>query len=285
MGKKENRIYLHAIIRRYAKGVILDEFCSVCGHSRKYAIRILNHPPSAASKRHIGRKPIYRSNEFLTALKRIWFASDQMCSKKLVSAIKLWLPFYGKTFEPLTPGTRKLLLTISAASIDRALQPVRVKLRKGRCMTRPGTLLRNQIPIRTHHWDVTQPGFVEADTVAHCGNSIAGEFVWSLTFTDILTTWTENRATWGKGSIGVLNQIKDIENHIPFTLKGFNCDNVLSFSTTICCATSQTGQRLFLSLAHGHTKRMIMLMSNRKTGHMYDNCWAMTGSINLSWFQ
>jgi len=91
-------------------------------------------------------------------------------------------------------------------------------------MTRPGTLLRNQIPIRTHHWDVTQPGFVEADTVAHCGNSIAGEFVWSLTFTDILTAWTENRATWGKGSVGVLDRIKDIENHIPFSLKRFNCD-------------------------------------------------------------
>lgn len=154
--------------------------------------------------------PVYRGDEFLTALKRIWFASNQICSKKLVSAIKLWLPFYGKTFEPLTPGTRKLLLHISAASIERVLKPVRVKLHKGRCMTRPGTLLRNQIPIRTHHWDVTQPGFVEADTVAHCGNSIAGEFFWQLRFTD---------------------------------------------------------------------------MSNRKTGHMYDNCLAIIDSINLNWFQ
>jgi len=235
MGKKENRIYLHAIVRRYrrasrtAKGAILNEFCSVCGYNRKYAVRILNHPPSAPLKRHVGRKPVYRYDEFLIALKRIWFACDQMCSKKLVAAIKLWLPFYGKTFEPLTPETRRLLLTISAASIDRVLQPTRVRLHKGRCTTRPGTLLRNQIPIRTQHWDITQPGFVEADTVAHCGNSIAGEFVWSLTFTDILTTWTENRATWGKGSTGVLDRIKDIEQHIPFTLKGFNCDNGSEF--------------------------------------------------------
>jgi len=93
MGKKENRIYLQAIVRRYrranraAKGVILDEFCSVCGYNRKYAVRILNHPPSSSSKKHIGRKPVYRGYEFLIALKRIWFASDQMCSKKLVSAI------------------------------------------------------------------------------------------------------------------------------------------------------------------------------------------------------
>jgi hypothetical protein len=235
MGKKERRIYLQAIVRRYrratraGKGVILDEFCSVCGYNRKYAVRILNHPPTASSKGHAGRKPFYRGDEFLTALKLIWFASDQMCSKKLVAAIALWLPFYKARYKPLSPETRRKLLTISASSIDRALQPVRVKLNKGRCTTRPGTLLRNQIPIRTHHWDVTQPGFVEADTVAHCGNSIAGEYVWSLTFTDILTTWTENRATWGKGSIGVLDQIKDIENHIPFTLKGFNCDNGTEF--------------------------------------------------------
>ncbi len=235
MGKKENRVYLQAIARRYrrasrtAKGAILDEFCSVCGYNRKYAIRILNHQPSSPSNEHPGRSPVYRDDEFLTALKRIWFASDQMCSKKLVGAIRLWLPFYGNTYEPLTPATRKKLLTISSASIDRALQPTRVKLHKGRCMTRPGTLLRNQIPIKTHHWDVTQPGFVEADTVAHCGNSIAGDFVWSLTLTDILTTWTENRATWGKGSIGVLDQIKDIETYIPFALQGFNCDNGSEF--------------------------------------------------------
>jgi len=235
MGKKENRIYLHAIVRRYrqasraAKGVILSEFCSVCGYNRKYAVRILNHPPSTSSKRHVGRKPVYHYEEFLMALKRIWFACDQMCSKKLVVAIKLRLPFYDKMFEPLTLETRKKLLTISAASIDRVLQPVRVNLNRGRCTTRPGTLLRNQIPIRAQHWDITQPGFVEADTVAHCGNSITGEFVWSLTFTDILTTWTENRATWGKSSIGVLDRIKDIEDHIPFTLKGFNCDNGSEF--------------------------------------------------------
>jgi len=235
MGKKEKHIYLEAILRRYrrasrpAKGVILDEFCSVCGYNRKYAIRILNHPPSPSSESHVGRRPVYRDDAFLTALKRIWFASDQMCSKRLVEVIPLWLPFYDLQYEPLAPEIRNRLLTISASSIDRALCPTRVKQSKGRCTTRPGTLLRNQIPIRTHHWDVTKPGFVEADTVAHCGNNIAGEYVWSLTFTDILTTWTENRATWGKGSIGVLDQIKDIEKKIPFELKGFHCDSGTEF--------------------------------------------------------
>jgi hypothetical protein len=234
MSKKEKQAYLAAICRRYrratrkAKGMILDEFCEICGYNRKYAIRILNHRPTPSQARHIGRKPVYRDDEFIAALKRIWFASDQMCSKRLVEVIGLWLPYYQTHYGKLTADTRKHLLTISPASIDRVLHAVRVK-QKGRCTTRPGTLLRNQIPIRTHHWDVTQPGFVEADTVAHCGNSLAGEFVWSLTFTDILTTWTENRAIWGKGSIGVLDQIRNIEAHTPFALKGFHCDNGTEF--------------------------------------------------------
>jgi len=172
MGKKEKRAYLAAIHRRYrradrkAKGAILDEFCEVCGYNRKYAIRILNHQPPPSASKHVGRKPIYRDDELIVALKRIWFASDQMCSKRLVEVIGQWLPYYQTHYGKLSADTRKHLLTISPASIDRALHSVRVK-QKGRCTTRPSTLLRNQIPIRTHYWDVTQPGFVEADTVAH----------------------------------------------------------------------------------------------------------------------
>ena len=109
------------------------------------------------------------------------------------------------------------MLAISARSIDRLLKPVRAQsVRHGLCGTKPGTLLKNQICIRTEHWDVTQPGFVEADTVAHCGNSLAGDFVWSLTMTDIFSGWTENRATWNKGALGVMAQIKDIESMLPF---------------------------------------------------------------------
>jgi hypothetical protein len=130
----------------------------------------------------------------------------------------------------LTPETQHRLLSVSAATIDRLLKPVRVVHgRKGLSGTRPGTLLKNQIPIRTHFWDVSQPGFMEADTVAHCGNSLAGSFIWSLTMTDIHTTWTENRATWDKGAQGVLVQIQDIEDGLPFALQGFDCDNGSEF--------------------------------------------------------
>ncbi len=107
-----------------------------------------------------------------------------MCSKKLKGAIPLWLPFYGAEFEPLEEELKEKLLCVSSATIDRRLKPLRALHKKGRCTTRPGSLLKNQIPIKTEHWDVSRPGFFEADTVAHCGNSMAGDFVFSLTFTD-----------------------------------------------------------------------------------------------------
>lgn len=236
MGKNERQAYLKAIRLRYrrtgkkAKAAILDEFCAVCGYHRKYAIRLLNRRGKPDKPRQPGRKPVYPSKELLIALKRLWFATDQMCSKKLKAAIPLWLPFYETAYEVLAPEITDKLLSISAATIDRVLKPIRVKHGgKGLGGTKPGSLLKNQIPIRTHHWDITQPGFMEADTVAHCGNSLAGDFIWSLTMTDIHTTWTENRATWGKGATGVLEQIKDIEARLPFTLKGFDCDNGSEF--------------------------------------------------------
>lgn len=214
---------------REEKGLILREFCAVCKYHRKYAIRLLNQRKRGPTKRP-GRKPLYHSPEFLGALKRIWLATDQMCSKKLVAAIPLWLPFYEGAYGKLSARTTDQLLSISAATIDRLLAKTRAKTRlKGRCATKPGSLLRNQIPIRTHNWDISQPGFMEADTVAHCGNSLAGDFIWSLTLTDIHTGWTDARATWNNGATGVIEQIKNIETDLPFELKGFDCDNGSEF--------------------------------------------------------
>jgi len=236
MGKHERQTYLKAIRLRYrrsnktAKAAILDEFCAVCGYHRKYAIRLLGQRGKPKQRRRPGCQAVYHSPELIKALKRIWFATDQMCSKKLKAAIPLWLPFYETAFAPLSLETQQLLLAISAPTIDRVLKPIRLKQgTKGIGGTKPGSLLKNQIPIRTHHWDVTQPGFMEADTVAHCGNSLAGDFAWSLTLTDIDTTWTEIRAVWNKGATGVLQQIKAIENHLPFPLRGFDCDNGSEF--------------------------------------------------------
>lgn len=234
MGKHERRVYLEAIRKRYwrvgraDKGKILDEFCSVCGYQRKYAIRLLSGKPGKSAGRP-GRPSQYNQPALLTVLRKLWLATDQMCSKRLVVALPLWLPHYERRFGVLDEPTRAKLIGISPASIDRLLKPMRAQHTKRLCGTKPGTLLKHQIPIRTTHWDITLPGFMEADTVAHCGNSLAGDFIWSLTLSDILTGWTECRATWNKGSAGVVDQIKAIEQALPFGLRGFDCDNGSEF--------------------------------------------------------
>ena len=235
MGGDSRREYLRAIRQRYCeatkeeKGLILKEFCEVCKYHRKHAIRLLNQRERRSIKRP-GRKPIYHSAEFMKALGRIWLATDQMCSKKLIVAIPIWLPFYEGTYEKLSAETTDQLLSVSAATIDRLLAKTRAKIRtRGLGGTKPGRLLRNQIPIRTHSWDISQPGFMEADTVAHCGNSLAGNFIWNLTLTDIHTGWTEARATWNNGATGVIREVKNIEVGLPFELKGFDCDNGSEF--------------------------------------------------------
>jgi hypothetical protein len=106
------------------------------------------------------------------------------------------------------------------------LGPSRSKYKgKGRSCTKPGTLLKKHIPIKTNQWDEKRPGFIEADTVAHCGTSLQGEHVWTLDCVDIATGWTEQRAVFGKGQSGVLDQIKDVERSLPFRLLGFDSDN------------------------------------------------------------
>ena len=140
--------------------------------------------------------------------------------------MSLWLPSYAKEFGALPLDVIKALLKISPSTIDRILKPLRAKYRgRGRSTTKPGTLLRKQIPIKTNQWDETRPGFLESDTVAHCGESSLGQFANTVNFVDIATTWTEQRAVWGKGEAGVLKQIEDTENSLPFPLLGFDCDN------------------------------------------------------------
>lgn len=238
MSPQSKKAYLEAIRLRYRrakkhlKSKILDEFCLVCSYHRKHAIRQLNRPYRRAKPKikNRGCKPKYNPDRILKPLSRIWLGTDQMCSKKLKAAIPLWLPFYEEEYETLETDVKLQLLAISAPTIDRMLKSVKVKYkRKGLSGTKPGKLLKNQIPIRTGTWDINQPGFCEADTVAHCGDSIAGEFIWSLTLTDIKTGWTENRATWNKGSDCVVKQIKNIEEKLPFPLLGFDCDNGSEF--------------------------------------------------------
>lgn len=235
MGLAEKKAYLQAIQKRYKKAkrkqkaAILDEFCAVCGYNRKYAIRALQKRRKRP-KQKPGRKPRYLANELLPHLKAIWFSTDQMCSKNFAVALKEWLPHYEAETNLLPDILKGQLLSLSPSTIDRLLKPIRVEYsHKGLSGTKPGRLLKNQIPIKTDHWDVTKPGFLEADTVAHCGNSLSGDFVWSITLTDIYSGWTEVRATWNKGSAGVIEQITGVEGVLPFEILGFDCDNGSEF--------------------------------------------------------
>lgn len=224
------REYLEKIRPRYAragrehKRRILDEFCEVCGYHRKHAIRLLRWD-RPERKRRPGRPSQYGLAE-RKVLERIWLVANRPCSLRFKAMLPVWLPHYEMEFGPLTPSLRGRLLAVSSRTLDRLMQPVRrVHGTRGRCGTRPGSLLRHQIPIKTEHADVHKPGVMEADTVAHCGNSLDGDFIWSVTLTDIFSGWTENRAVWNKGYDGVRLAIADIEQRLPFVLTGFHSDN------------------------------------------------------------
>lgn len=236
MGKNERKAYLEAIRGRYRKASradktrILDEFCAVCGYHRKYALRCLNRPQQRRRPRRPGRPSRYAEPAVLQPLRALWLATDQLASKRLRAAIPLWLPHYEAAKGALANEVRCKLLQMSAATIDRLLRPLRARLGpRGLSGTKPGTLLKSQIPLQGNAWDISQPGFMEADTVAHCGNSLAGDFAWSLTVTDLCSGWTECRAVWNKGATGVLSQIQAITAALPFSLRGFDCDNGSEF--------------------------------------------------------
>ncbi len=214
---------------RDGKTRMLDELCEDYGYERKYAIKLLRGTvPPSCGRVHPGPEPHYTLIEPI--VRAIWLAAEQPCGKRLAPALSLWLPHYQRHHGPLSARQREALRQISPASLDRLLAPARAQYPlRGRCGTKPGSLLKTQIPIRTGTWDVTCPGYLEADSVAHCGASLAGDFIWSLTYTDIASQWTEGRAVWNKGAAGVLEATRTVEAELPFALRGFDCDNGSEF--------------------------------------------------------
>ena len=234
MSPQSKKEYFEVLYKRYKeasrkeKTVIIDECCAVCGYHRKHAIRRLKgykrFTKPKAKKR--GKPSIYNQEAIIRPLKQIWLSANLPCSKRLKAILPIWLPKYNESFGQLAEDITRALLTISPASIDRILKPVRIKYSKrGKSTTKPGTLLRKQIPINTNQWEEWRPGYLEADTVAHCGDSVMGMFTYTVNFTDIATGWTEQRAVWGKGERGVLAQIDYVEKMLPFPLLGFDSDN------------------------------------------------------------
>ena len=215
--------------RRKGKSAMLDEVCEDYGYERKYAIKLLrNSRPTAPPRPRPGPEPRYALIEPI--VRQMWLAAEQPCGKRLVPILAQWLPYYERRFGRVSYRQRQRLSEVSAATLDRLLAPARAQAPgRGRCGTKPGSLLKAEIPIRTGTWDLTQPGYLEADSVAHCGASLAGDFIWSLTYTDIFSGWTEGRAVWNKGAAGVLAATRDVEAGLPFALRGFDCDNGSEF--------------------------------------------------------
>lgn len=151
--------------------------------------------------------------------------TDQMCSRLLKGAIPHWLPAVESKHGAFDSESREKLLKVSARTIERLLCLHNIKFPKPKTGTKPGTINRTEIPIRQGIWEEERSGFMESDTVSHGGESMSGQFVWSLTMTDIASHWTENRAVWHKAAQGVVDAVKDIEKAIPFDLLGFDCDN------------------------------------------------------------
>ena len=235
MSPRSKKEYMETIWLRYKrtktraeKSALITELCITCNWHRKHAIRTLNN-----FKRFIKPKPkkrgspsVYNKSSIIEPLKRIWLKANLPCSKRLKSIIPLWMPYYPEEYGSLSLETIKALRKISPSSIDRLLKPSRIKYGgRGRSTTKPGTLLRKHIPIKTNQWDEFRPGFLEADTVAHCGDTTEGIYVNTIDFVDIATCWTEQRAVWGKGERGVLKQIDKVEDDLPFPILGFDADN------------------------------------------------------------
>lgn len=228
--KRESLARIHGRYRRAGrphKKLILDEFCVTCGYHRKAALRLLNRPLSTGPPRRAGPKLTYDPVAVVPVLKAVWLASDQLCSKLLKSALPEWLEHYERRQAPLPEALKEKILAVSPAQIDRLLRPERVQHPKqGLSTTRPGTLpLRRQVPTRSGPPDTTRLGSVEADTVAHCDDSTEGDYVNSLTFTELYSGWTEDRAVWNKSADAVLVQVKELETQVPYAMRGFHTDN------------------------------------------------------------
>jgi hypothetical protein len=231
--KREILAHIHGRYQRAGrphKSRILSEFCATCGYHPKSALRLLNNPLRTARPKRSGPKVLYEPAKVLPVLKAIWLASDQLCGKLLKAALPEWLDYYKRRGAPLGEALKKRLLKISPAQIDRLLSSSRVKHpKKGLCTTRPGTILRHEVPTRGGPPDTTRPGSVEADTVAHCDDSTEGDYVNSLTFTELYSGWTENRAVWNKSADSVLVALKALEKVVPYAMKNFHTDNGTEF--------------------------------------------------------
>lgn len=223
--------YLKA--NKFEKQKILDEFTSATGYHRKHAIRVLKNQVQVQN--HLKRKTktyktIYRG-EAVKVLEQIWEIYGRICSKRLQPFLPEAIKVLERCHEiELSKDDKELLLKISSASIDRCLRPVRIKLPHGLSTTKPGSLLKNLIPVRTFtEWDEERPGFMEIDLVAHCGNTTEGQYLNTLTCTDISTGWTDVTGLLYRSQETVSKALHLMRQRLPFALLGIDSDNGSEF--------------------------------------------------------
>jgi hypothetical protein len=237
VGPQANREYLAHMRGRYeradraTKKRLLDEVCAMTGYHRKAVIRLLRRPETPRRRRRRGR-PVRYGPDVVTALRAIWTAAGYPWSVRLKALLPIWLP-WARRHVARAPEVEEKLRTMSPRQMDRALRPDKRELRRrqyGR--TKPGTLLKHQIPLKTDHWKVTVPGFTEIDLVAHSGDRADGEFLYSLNVTDIYTTWVETRAVLGKSQPRVQGALDKVRQALPFRLRGIDSDNGSEFINT-----------------------------------------------------
>jgi len=208
------------------KSKLLDAFTAATGYNRKYAMGLLNHAKVEQSTPQRPR-PRHYGPEVQHALFLVWHAANRICAKRLIP----FLPTLVEALERhehlhLTEECRSQLLSMSAATADRLLRSQRKRGQRGLSTTRAGTLLKQQIPIRTfEEWEETRPGFLEADLVAHCGTDIEGGYLYTLTLTDVATGWTECLPLLYRSRDTVLAALQQARLLFPFPMLGIDTDN------------------------------------------------------------
>jgi hypothetical protein len=235
MSLKSKRELLEVLRPRYLKAnkvekqKMLDEFTSATGYHRKHAIRVLKNQRQIQN-RPKGKPKTYQAvyrGEVVRVLEQIWEVYGRICSKRLQPFLVEGIKVLERCQEiEVSRNTKELLLKISPASIDRCLRPVRTKSGHGLRTTKPGSLLKNLIPVHTFtEWNEERPGFMEIDLVAHCGNTTEGQYLNTLTCTDICTGWTDVTALLHRSQEAVSKAIHRMRHRLPFPLLGIDSDN------------------------------------------------------------
>ena len=237
MSQRSKREMIEAVRPRYLKATkagkeqILDEFIAITGYHRKYAIRVLKHGPKPKGLKKPGRRKVYEG-AVVQALAQIWEIYGRICSKRLQPFLPEGVAILERCQEiNLDPEVKQPLLSMSRATIDRCLKNARfTHPQHGLATTKPGSLLKQAIPIRTFTpWEKERPGFLEIDLVAHCGQSVDGIYLNTLTATDLATGWTECRALPNKTQVAVSQAIEAMRHDLPFPLLGLDSDNGSEF--------------------------------------------------------